>query len=94
MNVPVGTSSRSSSKDPGTFVPQADSQAAPDSRRALGQGCVDDYTVSAAHGFGLSLQQRPTYQPGRQKLHYRAVAWKTEKSCYFPTGMLLLSSLR
>lgn len=36
----------------------------------------------------------PTYQPGSQLPHCRALAWKTEKPLSSMAGMLLLSSLR
>lgn len=74
---------------PGTFVPQADGQAVPGSWWALGQGPMNDWTLSAVHGFDLSCSGvLPTNQeaksftaelwPGRQKSHFLHL-----QECYF-----------
>lgn len=85
MNVSIGTSSRSSLKDPGTFVPQADGQVVSGSWWALGQGPVNDWLVSTACGCDLScsgvqLSYLPTRKP---KASLQSCGLEDRKAIFF-----------
>lgn len=85
MNASIETSTRSSLKDPGTFIPQADGQLVPGSWWALGLRPMNDWPVSAACGYDLSCSGVPlSYLPTRKpKASMQCCGLEDRKAIFF-----------